>query len=62
MRHKAILVGDALCERAIIIGCGLGFESSCLIKGRGWQNYKVSNDFHSFEYIFYLDIYLSLTV
>ena len=28
MRHNAVLDGDALCERSVIIGCGLGFASS----------------------------------
>ena len=28
MRHNAVLDGDALCEREVIIGCGLGFASS----------------------------------
>jgi len=38
MRHNTVLVGGALCERGIIIGCGLGFASSSLIKERGWKH------------------------
>ena len=28
MRYNVVLDGDALCERSVIIGCGLGFASS----------------------------------
>ena len=60
MRHNIVLDGDALCERRNLIGSGLGFTSSCFIKGRGWQHYKVVDDYHISEYIVCLDIYLFL--
>ena len=41
MRNNAVLDGDAMCERSDLIGSGLGFASSCLIKARGWKHYKV---------------------
>ena len=62
MRHNAVLDGDALSKRSDFIRGGLGFASSCLIKGRGWKHQKVVDDYHISEYIFYLEIYLSLFI
>ena len=62
MRHNAVLDGAALCEMSVFNEGGLGFASSQLIKGRGWQHEKVVDDYHISEYIVCLDIYHSLAV
>ena len=62
MRHNAILVGAALCERSVFNEGGLGFASSQLIKGRGWKHEDFVDGYHIFKYIFCLDIHHSLAV
>ena len=62
MRHNAVLDGDSLCERSDLIGGGLGFASSCLIKGREWKNWRLLMFIIFSEYMVCLDIYLSLAI
>ena len=45
MRHVTVLYGDDLCEISDLIESGLGFASSLLIKGRGWQHERVVDDY-----------------
>ena len=41
MRHSTVLDRAAWCERSVFNEGGLGFASSQIIKGRGWQHEKV---------------------
>ena len=44
MIHNAVLEGGGSCERSHFNEGGLGFASSQIIKGRGWQHEKVVDD------------------
>ena len=56
MRDIAVLYGDALRGSSVINEWGLGFGSSFLIKGRGWQPYSLCIGYYIFEYMVCLDI------
>ena len=62
MRHIVVLDGDALHGSSAIIGWGLGFGSSYLIKGREGNHIHYVDVYDISKYMVCLDIYLSLDV
>ena len=62
MRHNTILDGVFWCERSVFNEGGLGFASSQIIKGRGWQHDHFFDEHYISKYIVCLDIYHSLFV
>ena len=56
MMNNIVLEGGGSCERSHFNDGGLGFSSSQLIKGRGWNHELVVDGIEFSDYIFYLDI------